>query len=237
MESLARVTKQPTLSDIWTHSWYLDETGPQSTSLPECWPGTSSDIVVIPPERRRSVEDLVALEDRGMTDAAHHSTYRSLEKERDQTSARSEDNLVPFLEEIAIKGTPHIFSSFVERLDWTHRWPDELSAAIDLALRLEMAALAIDLAQMGAQLFPYHERIQRAARVLAPPIAHTTRLPPAGGMKASRRWLREHASEYRGQWVAVLGGQLMGVAPSLKELMSIIDLDEATLALLVTKVL
>jgi hypothetical protein len=172
-----------------------------------------------------------------MTDAAHYSPYRVLEKGHDQTSARSEDNLVPFLEEIAIKGTPHTFSSFVENLDWSNRRPDELSAAIDLALRLEMAALAIDLAQMGAQLFPYHERIQRAARVLAPPTVRTTHLPPAREMKASRRWLREHASEYRGQWVAVLDGRLMGVAPSLKELKSTIDLDEETPALLVTKVL
>jgi hypothetical protein len=32
-------------------------------------------------------------------------------------------------------------------------------------------------------------------------------------------WLRAHAREYPGQWVALDGGRLLGVAPDLKELL------------------
>ena len=89
---------------------------------------------------------------------------------------------------------------------------------------------------MGRELFPDHERIERAAEVLAPGSARATRLPPAEGLRASRRWLREHADEYGGQWVAVRHGALVGVAPSLEEMGSIVNLEDGA-DLLVIRVL
>lgn len=62
------------------------------------------------------------------------------------------------------------FATLVAEIDWATRLPDELTRAIDLALKLELSTLAIALAQTGGRLFPAHERLQQAARVLAPPV-------------------------------------------------------------------
>lgn len=167
---------------------FLGSTGPQITPLPECWPGTSSQIVVVRSEQRQSVKDLAESERADMTGDAL-------------------------------------------------RRPEELCAAIDLALQQEMIERARELAQLGTQLFPGHERIQRAARVLAPPDAYPVRLPPVQGLENSRRWVRENASEYRGQWVAVRSGKLVGVGASLEEVRAVIAPGEDTFDILVTRVL
>jgi hypothetical protein len=140
------------------------------------------------------------------------------------------------MEQLASEPNPCAFVSLVKMVDWSVRRPDELVAAIDLALREERPALATRLAELGRELFPHHERIGRAAEVLAPGSARATQLPPAEGLSASRRWLRQHAHAYRGQGVAVRRGELVGVAPSLEELGTIVDLEEGA-NLLVTRAL
>jgi hypothetical protein len=171
-----------------------------------------------------------------MTDAEVGSAYSAWYTGRERTGARASDDLIPLLEQVASEASARTFVNLVEVVDWSVRRPDELTAAIDLALREERSALATRLAQLGRELFPHHERIERAARVLAPGSARSTSLPPVERLSASRRWLREHADEYRGQWVAVRQGELVGVAPSLEEMGTIVDLEEGA-NLLVTRVL
>jgi hypothetical protein len=146
-------------------------------------------------------------------------------------------DLVLDLEEKARAGNLQEFASLVERIDWSTRGPDELAAAIDLALSRDRAELAVKLAQLGKRLFPHHERIQRAARVLAPPSVRVTRLPRAKGLAASRAWLREQASQYKGQWVAVREGRLLATAESLEALETIVGQGEDAASTIVTRVL
>src|SRR5262245_22271123 len=108
------------------------------------------------------------------------------------------------------------FISLVEDIDWTTRPPNELAKALDLALHLDLSSLAIKLAQLGGRLFPNHDRLQRAAKVLAPPLVRRSQKPPIKGLAASRNWFRDHASAYRGQWVAVREGELLAAAATLK---------------------
>ena len=212
-------------------------TGPQVTPLPACWPGTSSRVVVARPEHGRTPEELATPEEMDMTDAEARSVYSARLAGRNRTGARASDGLVPLLEELAAEGSARRFVKLVEGVDWSARRPDELTAAIDLALREERLTLARRLAELGRELFPGYERIDRAARVLAPGGARSTRLPPAEGLSASKRWLREHGNEYRGQWVAVRNGELVDVAPSLAEMAVIVGQDEDGTSLLVTRVL
>ena len=136
--------------------------------------------------------------------------------------AVEEAHLKEELQKSARMGDRRTFLAVVRATDWAARTPEELLLAIDLALHQEMAALAIELAQLGKRLFPDHERIQQAARVLAPPVIRGVRSSHVRGLRASMEWLREHAKEYRGQWVAVREGQLLGTAESLKELVSLV---------------
>ncbi len=152
-----------------------------------------------------------------------------------QTSITLRSTPVVLLEESAHAGDRRTFVALVKAIDWSTRQPDELATAIDLALSLEMASLAIELAQLGGRLFPNHERIQRAAQVLAPPVARVTRLPRAKGLDASMAWFDEHASQYRGQWVAVREGQLLGTAESLEELETVIGQGEEAISTIVVR--
>lgn len=223
--------------DICAFPWQFEGTGPQFTANFRCWPGTSADVTVEGTESAWKVEDLTEIEKADTTDATSHSASDTFRDSNDQTSTRARGDLTLALERLIRERTPSEFASFVKNLDWSAQRPGELNLAIDLALREEMANLAIELAQLGKRLFPQNERVQRAARVLAPPIARPTHLPPTEGLKASRQWLREHTSEYRGRWVAVRDGELMAVGTSMKELETVIDPGQDNLDILITKVL
>jgi hypothetical protein len=57
------------------------------------------------------------------------------------------------------------------------------------------------------------EDVFAPARVKAVPIADRPR-------EAEFAWLREHATEYAGQWVALDGARVLATAPKLQELLS-----------------
>jgi len=141
------------------------------------------------------------------------------------------------LEESARTGDRQTFDLVAERTDWAIRPPDELARAIDLALELELATLAMKLAQQGGRLFPEHQRLQQAARVLAPPVVIRKYPAQSAGLRESRTWLREHAAEYRGQWVAVREGKLLGAAESLAALKSLAGTELDPISTIVTRVL
>ena len=131
-------------------------------------------------------------------------------------------------------GDKRKFVAAIKVMDWAQYQPDQLIQIIDLALSLELAGLAMKLAQQGVELFPQDEQVQMAARVLSPPIAHELEAQPPIAVNSSTEWLQQHASQYRTQWVAIRDGQLVGSAASLKELAAVTPFDEKTV---VTKVL
>ena len=151
------------------------------------------------------------------------------------SSAPTDD--IAALREYARNKEYRAFGELVEQIDWATRSPDDLTTALDLALSMEMSRLAVELAQLGGRLFPDHERVQQAARVLAPPKAQVTYLPRAKGLDDSRMWLREHASEYKGQWIAVREGRLLGAAYSFDVIKPLIGEDEEAASTIVTRVL
>ncbi|GAB4459566.1 MAG: hypothetical protein Fur0044_52260 [Anaerolineae bacterium] len=129
------------------------------------------------------------------------------------------------------------FVALAETVDWSACQPEELLRTIDLALSLELSSLAIKLAQQGRRLFPKHERIQQAARVLTPPVGREVSTAYTQNLSASQLWLREHAPEYRGRWVAVREGELVATGESLQELTTVIGEDEDLTNTLISKVL
>ncbi|MFN8459604.1 MAG: hypothetical protein U0401_33985 [Anaerolineae bacterium] len=147
------------------------------------------------------------------------------------------EDALTLLEEFAQADERQQFAARVNTIDWSVYQPEQLMRAIDLALRLELSSLAIRLAQQGKQLFPNHEHIQQAAQVLAPPIGREVSRPYTQKLNASQSWLREHASEYRGRWVAVREGELVATAESLQELATVMGQDENTINTLISKVL
>lgn len=129
------------------------------------------------------------------------------------------------------------FARIVRTVNWSHYPPAELTHAIDLALALDMVQLAKELAQEGRKLFPRNERIQRAADSLLPSFFMRTRPSEITDVESSQHWLKHHASHYRGQWVAVHAGILVGAAPTVEALYQQIGPQGRTPNTIVVKVL
>ena len=64
--------------------------------------------------------------------------------------------------------------------------------------------------------------LEKLEKLLAPP---TYKLTPVRDFDRSdeMQWLEENAKDYCGQWVAVLGSELLGHAPDLRDLMKRLD--------------
>jgi hypothetical protein len=114
-------------------------------------------------------------------------------------------------------GDEALFLEVAEDIDWSRRSATEFTQAVRLALAAGAHLFARKLAARGAERYHDHEELQKMARVLAPPRVATADLPPDKSVRENQTWLREHADEYRGQWVALRGGDLLVAAPTANE--------------------
>ena len=152
-----------------------------------------------------------------------------------QTPAHTVHSLLHALEGTAKRDAAGAFATLARAIDWSLHPARELERAIDLALSLDLFSLAVELAQKGMELFPDHESIRRLAAALAPPAVREVQTAPPDGLASSRTWIREHAVEYRGQWVAVRDGELLSAAGALDDLEAVVGEQPANTV--VTKVL
>jgi hypothetical protein len=103
-------------------------------------------------------------------------------------------------------------------IDWSKRSAKDFCQAVRWALEAGAYRAATLLATEGTERFPRHAELAKMARILAPPKVIRSDLPPDPSIAADMDWLRAHYDEYRGQWIALRNGQLLGTANSLREL-------------------
>jgi hypothetical protein len=70
------------------------------------------------------------------------------------------------------------------------------------------------------QQWPDNELVRHYAQVLAPPIVSVRHGHRGDSRQRERAWLREHAREYSGQWLAVLADQLVAADPDLDRVLA-----------------
>lgn len=91
------------------------------------------------------------------------------------------------------------------------RLEEALEAPIRTLLEAERLTEARQLVALLLKAAP-SPRLERWARVIAPPVVHV------GGQVMKdfgvRQWLREHAHEFTGQWVALREGVVLGANES-----------------------
>ncbi len=133
------------------------------------------------------------------------------------------DKLKPDLEKAAASGSRQSFHSAISAIDWAVALPNQFILALDLALELGDVTLAAELSTRGRQQFPNNLVLQRAAQVLAPPKVMVSDQSPVEGLTASIEWFEQHAGEYKGHWVAIKHGKLIGTASSRQGLTLILD--------------
>lgn len=66
------------------------------------------------------------------------------------------------------------------------------------------------------QEWPASERVRRLAELLAPPQTRVATPKRRSSFSREQEWLREHATEYPGCWLAVEGSDLVTADPDIK---------------------
>jgi hypothetical protein len=138
------------------------------------------------------------------------------------TSEEVRDSELAQLEAAANARDERALASLVERMDWPARPAEDYVRAVRLALSAGAHLVARRMAVRGHQDHPGDPVLAQMARILAPPKATRLGAPADPILGANRDWFVEHGAEYRGQWVAVKAGRLLGHAPSLAELQEIV---------------
>ena len=108
----------------------------------------------------------------------------------------------------------YAFADAVEAIDWDTRPPEDFAAAVHLALAGGAHLLARRLAVAGHRQYPAHDELDKMAYVLGPPTAKASPSPADPSGRTNLEWLRDHAAEYYGEWIALKNGQLIAHAPT-----------------------
>lgn len=131
---------------------------------------------------------------------------------------REQERAMARLEDAAKKKDEHAFLEALKGIEWQNRPPADFVRAARLALKTGAYAVAHQISVEGTKHYPDDPEIRKYARVLAPPETRIGKPISDSKHWANREWLKDHGSEYSGQWVAVRDGKLLGAAGSLKEL-------------------
>ncbi len=102
--------------------------------------------------------------------------------------------------------------------------PDDALATLVRLVEEHWIEKARALAPEYAARWPEHPALQRFALVLEPPtLLPSRRAVPKRSLEAERNWLRHHAHEYPGCWIAVYGSDLVAAARSVREVLAALD--------------
>jgi hypothetical protein len=114
----------------------------------------------------------------------------------------------------------HSRRSLVEQSDSLHApLLDDLGRLKDLLEREDVEGARALVMELEAR-WPHSERVRRWAQVLSPPLASRRSKAEGRPLDKERAWLRDHGREHPGQWLAILGDQLLAAAPDLQDLLA-----------------
>lgn len=134
------------------------------------------------------------------------------------------DTLMESLAEAAKVYDNDTFIELIRDVDWSQRTIEELYQTSKLALKMGMSLLTKKLVKKGMELAPDHAEFQRLHNLFFPKNpSRRVKGTPIKGFKESVEWLEKNAHMYRGKWIGVNQGKLVGVTDTYEELCAIID--------------
>lgn len=137
------------------------------------------------------------------------------------------------LEEAAKANDTRSFVTATKVVDWGMCQPKDFIRAVDLALSLSAFAVARDISEKGHRQYPKHPGLRQHALVLASPKILRADLPVDSTVEKNEGWLKKHGREFRGHWIAVRNGQLLGSADTLTDLIAKVGKTPETLMTLI----
>ena len=126
------------------------------------------------------------------------------------------------LKAAAQAGDEVAFLTACAAIEWRTRSARDYVRAVRWALEAGVPGAARQLASDGAERYPDHIELVKFARVLNPPPVTRGTAAPDPTIKADMEWITQYSAEYRGQWVAVKNGHLLGAAPTLRALVKLV---------------
>jgi hypothetical protein len=87
----------------------------------------------------------------------------------------------------------------------------------------DQVAAARRLVEEALRESPSDPELSQWQKLLAPPIVRTSAVTDVADRELDYRWIDEQSKAYSGQWVALLSGELIAHAPTLKELLAALE--------------
>lgn len=128
------------------------------------------------------------------------------------------DDVFEEMESAVAAGNAPAFAGLLQSIDWPSRPPVDFLRATKLALEVGAYTIARHLANQGLERHPHNPDIQKYAAALELPKITRRKASFDPTIKANRDWLAEHGDQYRGRWVGLRNGELLGSADSFDEL-------------------
>jgi hypothetical protein len=122
------------------------------------------------------------------------------------------------LEEAANRGSETDFLVNLDNVKWRGRTAAEFVRAIKLAFKAGAFRAALYIASEGVKHHPEDADLRKYVCVLNPNQPPATEQTAEAKPQANREWLKAHAHEYKGKWIAIRNGELLGAAHSLETL-------------------
>lgn len=186
------------------------------TILPNTTPGTA--YWITPDTMSRIVKLWMEAFYPGITGSV--SAYSSFTRE--YTSISNPDEEMAELVSAAEASDERAFIEVAKTINWNIRSASDYVKAIRLAISAGVHLKARHLATEGAKRYPANTELKKMARILAPPQILSSSLPPRPDAGADMQWLRTHGDEFRGQWVALKGGDLLSSASTFDEIIHMV---------------
>jgi hypothetical protein len=133
-------------------------------------------------------------------------------------SAKRKQVALASLEEAARSRDSQEFLVGVRQMNWEQVEAKDFSRAIKSAMRIGLPLAARHISSFGAQYHPHNPEIRDYARLLAPASAKVINRPATSDQSPNIAWLKIHGAEYKGLWVALKDGRLLGADHALKSL-------------------
>jgi len=112
--------------------------------------------------------------------------------------------------------------SLIKSINWTDKSADDYLDLVKIAITSGDHIIAYQLAVKGTEQFPNNDKLKNFSKILAPPKILPISAPAQPGLLLNRDWLIENQEEYKGYWVALKDGKLLGKDKTLKVLIKLI---------------